>query len=71
MFASRLTFPVRDGVILHPFRLDHNLAVSNHVFQLKPQLYQTLAWRPDLDLQVGKNRRRQQESVKLTRCTTM
>ncbi|PKU31105.1 zinc finger miz domain-containing protein 2 [Limosa lapponica baueri] len=31
----RLTFPVRDGVVLEPFRLQHNLAVSNHVFQLR------------------------------------
>ncbi len=49
---ARLTFPVRDGTVLAPFRLEHNLAVSNHVFHLKPQLYQTLAWRPDLELQV-------------------
>ena len=48
----RLTFPVREGVILPPFRLEHNLAVSNHVFLLKPQVYQTLMWRPDLELQV-------------------
>lgn len=48
----RLTFPVRDGVILAPFRLEHNLAVSNHAFTLKPQVYQTLLWRPDLELQV-------------------
>lgn len=48
----RLTFPVRDGVILNPFRLEHNLAVSNHAFTLKPQVYQTLMWRPDLELQV-------------------
>ena len=47
----RLTFPVKDGVILAPFRLEHNLAVSNHVFHLKPQVYQTLMWRPDLELQ--------------------
>lgn len=38
----RLTFPVRDGIILPPFRLEHNLAVSNHVFQLKPTVYNTL-----------------------------
>ena len=77
----RLTFPVKDGVILAPFRLEHNLAVSNHIFQLKPQVcqniivmvidndnqgiklfhcnykfifqvYQTLMWRPDLELQL-------------------
>ena len=53
----RLTFPVREGVILPPFRLEHNLAVSNHVFLLKPQVYQTLMWRPDLELQVSQGAR--------------
>lgn len=48
----RLTFPVRDGIILPPFRLEHNLAVSNHVFQLKPTVYNTLMCRPDLELQL-------------------
>ncbi|XP_020286659.1 zinc finger MIZ domain-containing protein 1-like isoform X2 [Pseudomyrmex gracilis] len=48
----RLTFPVRDGIILPPFRLEHNLAVSNHVFQLKPTIHQTLTCRPDLELQL-------------------
>uniref|UniRef100_A0AAR5QHI4 ZMIZ1/ZMIZ2 GBD-like domain-containing protein n=1 Tax=Dendroctonus ponderosae TaxID=77166 RepID=A0AAR5QHI4_DENPD len=48
----RLTFPVRDGIILPPFRLEHNLAVSNHVFQLKPTVHQTLIWRSDLELQL-------------------
>nr|XP_061835986.1 zinc finger MIZ domain-containing protein 2-like [Nerophis lumbriciformis]XP_061835987.1 zinc finger MIZ domain-containing protein 2-like [Nerophis lumbriciformis] len=47
----RLTFPVRDGVVLEPFRLEHNLAVSNHVFQLKESVYKTLIMRPDLELQ--------------------
>ena len=41
----RLTFPVRDGIVLQPFRLEHNLAVSNHVFHLKPTVYQTLMFR--------------------------
>ena len=41
----RLTFPVRDGVVLSPFRLEHNLAVSNHVFPLRESVYQTLMWR--------------------------
>ena len=50
--GTRLTFPVRGGDLLAPFRLEHNLAVSNHAFQLKPQVYQTLMWRPDLELQV-------------------
>ncbi|KAI4872880.1 hypothetical protein NFI96_029148, partial [Prochilodus magdalenae] len=40
----RLTFPVRDGVVLEPFRLEHNLAVSNHVFHLRPSVHQTLMW---------------------------
>ncbi|XP_077377608.1 zinc finger MIZ domain-containing protein 2-like isoform X2 [Festucalex cinctus] len=47
----RLTFPVRDGVVLEPFRLEHNLAVSNHVFQLRDTVYKTLVMRPDLELQ--------------------
>ena len=38
----RLTFPVKDGVILAPFRLEHNLAVSNHIFQLKPQVLRNI-----------------------------
>ena len=41
----RLTFPVRDGVVLPPFRLEHNLAVSNHVFQLRDTVYNTLMYR--------------------------
>uniref|UniRef100_A0A8C4R0S8 Zinc finger, MIZ-type containing 1a n=1 Tax=Eptatretus burgeri TaxID=7764 RepID=A0A8C4R0S8_EPTBU len=47
----RLTFPVRDGIVLEPFRLEHNLAVSNHVFHLRQSVHQTLMWRPDLELQ--------------------
>lgn len=47
----RLTFPVRDGVVLEPFRLEHNLAVSNHQYQLRDSVYRTLALRPDLELQ--------------------
>uniref|UniRef100_A0A9J7XU92 Zinc finger MIZ-type containing 1 n=1 Tax=Cyprinus carpio carpio TaxID=630221 RepID=A0A9J7XU92_CYPCA len=45
----RLTFPVRDGVVLEPFRLEHNLAVSNHIFHLRPTVHQTLM--SDLELQ--------------------
>lgn len=41
----RLTFPVRDGVVLPPFRLEHNLAVSNHAFNLRDTVHQTLMWR--------------------------
>uniref|UniRef100_A0A669AUT5 Zinc finger MIZ-type containing 2 n=1 Tax=Oreochromis niloticus TaxID=8128 RepID=A0A669AUT5_ORENI len=47
----RLTFPVRDGVVLEPFRLEHNLAVSNHAFHLRDSVYKTLMMRPDLELQ--------------------
>uniref|UniRef100_A0AAV2IS61 SP-RING-type domain-containing protein n=1 Tax=Knipowitschia caucasica TaxID=637954 RepID=A0AAV2IS61_KNICA len=42
---------VRDGVVLDPFRLEHNLAVSNHAFQLRDSVYKTLMMRPDLELQ--------------------
>ena len=38
----RLSFPVRDGAVLNPFRLQHNLSVSNHAFFLKDQVYGTL-----------------------------
>ena len=48
----RLTFPVRDGILLSPFRLEHNLVVSNHDFQLKPNIHETLMTRPDLELQL-------------------
>lgn len=41
----RLTFPVRDGIVLAPFRLEHNLAVSNHVFHLRDSVHQTLMMR--------------------------
>lgn len=41
----RLTFPVRDGVVLEAFRLQHNLAVSNHAFQLRDSVYKTLMLR--------------------------
>lgn len=47
-----LTFPVRDGIILEPFRLEHNLVVSNHVFHLRQSVYETLMWRSDLELQL-------------------
>jgi hypothetical protein len=41
----RLTFPVRDGIMLPPFRLEHNLSVSNHVFHLRESVHHTLLWR--------------------------
>jgi len=44
---ARLTFPVRDGVVLPPFRLEHNLAVSNHVFHLRESVYQALVTRSE------------------------
>jgi hypothetical protein len=49
--SARLSFPVRDGTVLMPFRLQHNLSVSNHVFLLKEQVYKTLITRSDLELQ--------------------
>ncbi|CAG0920061.1 unnamed protein product [Notodromas monacha] len=52
MNELRLTFPVRDGIVMPPFRLAHNLAVSNHMFQLKPEVHQTLMYRSDLELQL-------------------
>lgn len=48
----RLTFPVKDGLILAPFRLEHSLTVSNFECVLKPQIFQCLMWRPDLELQL-------------------
>ena len=42
---SRLTFPVNDGVVLSPFRLEHNLSVSNHVFYLKDSVQRSLTQR--------------------------
>ena len=41
----RMTFPVHDGVVMPPFRLAHNLAVSNHVFHLNESVYQALVCR--------------------------
>lgn len=43
---------MRDGIILPPFRLEHNLAVSNHIFHLKGTVHQTLMYRTDLELQL-------------------
>ena len=42
---SCMTFPLPDGVVMPPFRLQHNLAVSNHVFHLDESIYQALAYR--------------------------
>jgi len=47
---ARLTFPVRDGVVLPPFRLEHNLAVSNHVFHLRESVYQALVTRSESEI---------------------
>ena len=41
----RLTFPVRDGVLMSPFRLEHNLATSTHQFVMKDSVFQTLSMR--------------------------
>ncbi|KAB1256393.1 Zinc finger MIZ domain-containing protein 2 [Camelus dromedarius] len=47
----QLTFPERDGVVLEPFHAQHNLAMSNHAFQLRDSVHKTLMLRPDLELQ--------------------
>ena len=48
----RLTIPAKDGIIMQPFRLEHNLVVSNHVFMLKQSVFDQLVSRPDWDLQL-------------------
>lgn len=47
---SRLIFPVNNGIVLVPFRLEHNVSITSHSFYLKPNIFQTLIARPDLDL---------------------
>ena len=41
----RLTFAVKDGVLMAPFRLEHNLAVTTHQFVMKDSVYHTLSTR--------------------------
>ena len=41
----RLAFEIRDGVVLPPFRLEHNNAVNSQYFHLRDNLFQTLNYR--------------------------
>lgn len=48
----RLTLALKDMTILPPFRLEHNNSTSRVNFDLKPEFYQNIVSRPDLDLQL-------------------
>jgi hypothetical protein len=48
----RLTFVMRDGLILAPFRLEHNLSISNLIFVIRNNIYQQLISRPEFDVQL-------------------
>ena len=48
----RLSFPVKEGVILPPFQLQHSVAVTNQAFQIKAAVIDTLMSRTDLDIQL-------------------
>jgi hypothetical protein len=39
----RLAFVARDGLIMAPFRLEHNLAISNLMFAISRSVYQHIA----------------------------
>ena len=41
----RLTFPIRDGVLLRPFQLEHGKNLSEHLFQLRDSVHGTLIQR--------------------------
>lgn len=47
----RLSIPIRDGIILEQFKLEHNLSVHNIPFKLKETVFQTLMIRDDIELQ--------------------
>ena len=47
----RLTFPVKGGVILHPFQLEHAKSISQPLFYLKDSFHKMLLQRNDLELQ--------------------
>ena len=38
----RLTFPIKDGVLLKPFQLEHGTNLSDHYFQLRDSVHRTL-----------------------------
>lgn len=41
----RLTFPIRDGILLKPFQLEHGKNLSEHLFQLRESVHGTLIQR--------------------------
>ena len=41
----RLTFPIRDGILLKPFQLEHGKNLSEHLFQLRDSVHGTLIQR--------------------------
>jgi hypothetical protein len=47
----RLTFPVREGVLLKPFQLEHGDHITQQPFHLKESVYGMLLHRNDLELQ--------------------
>uniref|UniRef100_A0A5S6PZR5 SP-RING-type domain-containing protein n=1 Tax=Trichuris muris TaxID=70415 RepID=A0A5S6PZR5_TRIMR len=48
----RMSFPVKDGMILQPFRLEHNIPVSQITFFVMPEQFNLLCSDPDLDIQL-------------------
>ena len=50
--TKRLSFPLRKGVLIEPFRLEHNINEAKHTFQLPGMIYEELMWREDLELQL-------------------
>lgn len=38
----RLTFPIRDGIFLKPFQLEHGKNLCEHFFQLRDSVYETI-----------------------------
>lgn len=47
----RLTFPVREGVLLRPFQIEHGRSISQRIFQLKESVHKMLMQRNDLEIQ--------------------
>ena len=48
----RLVTPVKGGMVMEPFQLEHDLEVTNCVFKLKPNIFNQLMTKPDLELQL-------------------
>ena len=41
----RLAFEIKDGVLLPPFRLEHNNSVNRQYFMIRDNIFQTLNYR--------------------------